>query len=387
VNKFKDIKMTLKQHYAPDADVIRAIKIGIKSVKHICRIHIQHIKGHQDKKNKKLSFEEELNVKADNLATIGLNKKKVHHVQLPGNEVYLLINGKPVTSKHNKALRDSFHAIRMHSYFQETYGWHNKTVDTIWWQVHGKALLQFKCGQRTTIQKFIHRRIACNKRENKYNTYRSPMCRQCPNVIECTDHIIKCAGCNSRSKERTTYLKHIQNQMIIMGTNTTTIRVIIAHLQAWLDDKPMPDLIEIAPEASEYLKKTVATQSKIGWDQWFRGRISIQWGEMYNNDIANPPFPLYRPSAARWGKQIIKATWNFVLNSWQIRNNIEHDNDGEPIKRSKEKIIERILWIQKQISPEKEHPFKHVTKEDIMRLPLENTVAMAEQIQIEWKSP
>jgi hypothetical protein len=43
-------------------------------------------------------------------------------------------------------------------------------INSIWWQTHGIAFNQFACGQKITIQKYIHRQIACNKRENRYDT-------------------------------------------------------------------------------------------------------------------------------------------------------------------------------------------------------------------------
>jgi hypothetical protein len=75
----------------------------------------------------------------------------------------------------------------MHRYFQETYGWQNKTVESIWVEVHGKALPQLSCGEKVTTQKYIHQQITCNKRENRYTTYKSPMCHECNQIIECTD--------------------------------------------------------------------------------------------------------------------------------------------------------------------------------------------------------
>jgi ribonuclease HI len=387
VNKFRCSRMSLKQHFGPDADTIRAIIIGLKSIERECKIEIHHIDGHQDKHNNSLTKEAALNVKADSLATIGLSKKNVKPVNLPGNKAYLEINNLQVTSKQSKALRDSFHASRMHEYFKDTYGWKDKIVDTIWWQAHGKALSQFSCGQKTTLQKYIHRRIACNKREHRYAPHRSPMCQLCKTTIECTDHIIQCKGCQPRVKGRQEYLKILQNKMIMMGTNSTTIRVIIAHLRAWLEQSEIPEMHEIAPEASEFLKTTVIIQGQIGWDQWMRGRIAIQWGEMYNDDMKHLPFPVYRPSASRWGKQIITETWKFVLLSWTIRNNVEHDNEGEPLKRRKEKLVEQIMWIKSHIKEDKEYPLKNIKKEDIMSMPIENIAAMAEQIKIEWKNP
>jgi hypothetical protein len=379
INKLKYRKMTLKQQYAPDVDVIRAIITTMKTVQTICQIEIKHIKGHQDKSKKHLTNEERLNVEADKLATTAIYRSKVSNVMLPGNKTRLLINNKEVTSKFTKTLRDTFHATRMHKYYQETYKWTNHTIEDIWWQAHGKAILQFTAGQRTSIQKFVHKRMACNKRENRYKAYRSPMCIQCKDIIECENHVLQCAECEIRKQGRIKYLKTIQDTMIKMGTNSTTIRVIITYLRSWLNNEQVPKLQEIAPDASEYLKETVLSQNRIGWENWFKGRISIKWGELYNNDIENPPFPLFRPSANRWGKKLIIDTWNFVLESWQIRNNAEHDKAGDPIKRQKEKLCEQILWTKQQIAQSKNFPLNGITEQDLKELPVANLALMAEQ--------
>jgi hypothetical protein len=56
--------------------------------------------------------------------------------------------------------------------------------------------------------------------------------------------------------------------MINMGTNSTTIRVIITYLRNWLNKESQPILQEIAPDASEFLKSAVVSQNRIGRDQW-----------------------------------------------------------------------------------------------------------------------
>jgi hypothetical protein len=61
-----------------------------------------------------------------------------------------------------------------------------------------------------------------------------------------------------------------------------------------LEKEKIPNIEDIPPEASELLKEAMKTQENIGWYQWFRGRIFIQCRELYNHDIAYPPFPLYR---------------------------------------------------------------------------------------------
>jgi hypothetical protein len=201
--------------------------------------------------------------------------------------------------------------------------------------------------------------------------------------VEDTSHIITCPLCDKRKKVRTDYIKTLQYKMINMGTNTTTVRVIIHHLPSWLNQTPALVLQEIAPEASEHLKQAVISQTDIGWDQWFRGRISILWGELYNYDKDHSNIPLYNPSASKWGKSVIEETWKFILESWEIRNTIEHDSDGNPQLRLKEKLCRKIKWIEQQIT--QPHEYEDISMDELLKLPEANLEIMVDQIAIIWK--
>jgi hypothetical protein len=64
--------------------------------------------------------------------------------------------------------------------------------------------------------------------------------------------------------------------MIKLGTNLTTMKVLVAYIKAWLKNVEPLCLSDLAPEASHHLREAVDDQNKLGWDQWFRGRISIK---------------------------------------------------------------------------------------------------------------
>jgi RNase H len=142
INTLRHRKMNIKQQYSPDMDIIRAITIGIKAIAHRIDLKISHIKGHQDKKSSKLNLKAQLNITADELATKGLTTNNVAHTDLPGNNVKITINELQLTTKINEILRETYHGIKLHRHFKETYQWNDNTISTIWWQVHGKSLLQ-----------------------------------------------------------------------------------------------------------------------------------------------------------------------------------------------------------------------------------------------------
>ena len=72
---------------------------------------------------------------------------------------------------------------------QHKYKWTTRTMENIWWRVHGIALLSLKTSARQIIQKFIFNYWSCNEREAKIYTYRTPQCETCIHKIETVNHI------------------------------------------------------------------------------------------------------------------------------------------------------------------------------------------------------
>jgi hypothetical protein len=62
----------------------------------------------------------------------------------------------------------------------------------------------------------------------------------------------------------------------------------------------------------------------------------------------------------------------FTLDMWEMRNDVEHDTEGEPIKEKKRKIIDKILWGIDQIGEAIQHPYEDSTYEELIELPLQN---------------
>jgi hypothetical protein len=88
--------------------------------------------------------------------------------------------------------------------------------------------------------------------------------------------------------------------------------------------------------------QAVYEQNLLGWDQWFSGRITIEWGKSFNHDLSiNKNSKVL--SAEKWGKDVLSLTLEFTLNSWFAKNNKEHESETNPQRRIKEKLIEKIM--------------------------------------------
>jgi hypothetical protein len=125
--------------------------------------------------------------------------------------------------------------------------------------------------------------------------------------------------------------------MINSGTNSETCRVMIHFIVRWLDGQPASQLKELAPEAPNYLRQAILDQNKIGWYNFMRGRLAKKWKQAYINDRDTTKDLNSRPiTADQWGKQIVKLTLEFALESWYCRNEIEHERDKNNIPMVKE---------------------------------------------------
>jgi hypothetical protein len=144
------------------------------------------------------------------------------------------------------------------------------------------------------------------------------------------NHIIKCKTCQNRIK--ITKFCHVPGKKIkIFGTNSDTSRVIMAHIKSWLFDLEQLDVSKLVPVMSRHFLKAINEQNKVGCNQWFGGRISTTWGELYNFDIQSTNSLIKYPSTDRWGKEIIKNTFQFVMDCWYACNASQHAVDTDPI--------------------------------------------------------
>jgi hypothetical protein len=161
-------------------------------------------------------------------------------------------------------------------------------------------------------------------------------------------------------------------------------RVLIHYIGLWSNQRECVTVDEIALEASQTLKMMINHQTKLGWDQWFYGRLSIHWGEMYKYDRTHSTKIIResntRPmSTVKWGISLIEMGWQFLIVTWIHRNNEEHNSNNNPDKRKKEKLIEKIMWIKSQFKNVPDHD-KDLNPETTMKYPVNNLSMLSENI-------
>jgi hypothetical protein len=185
---------------------------------------------------------------------------------------------------------------------------------------------------------------------------------------------------NIRDKFKKDLYKHLP--VVNTNTNTTLTRVISSTINAWLNNAPLPKLLDLAPDASTTLKKAYAFQQNIGWENFFKGRWDIAWGEMYNYEkTRHNSFDISRPmDAETWGSKLLDLIWSFVIDMWLARNLSEHNLDNKGTDISKRKIIEQLTWVRDKIPANISHPYKAINQDKLMKLPVSNLSIMCDQL-------
>jgi hypothetical protein len=234
------------------------------------------------------------------------------------------IKNKPITSKHRIVLREAYHIIELKKFYTNKYEWSDQIFNDMWWDIHGSAMNNFTLDEQTTLHKYVHRRLACNHRENLYYEYCVPICNTCNMAIETQDHVILCNTNESRKAYKINLIKDISKMMINNNTHDDLQRVICACLNAYIHGREIPTMNELADNPSDLLVQAYIDQEAIGWDNFLRGRMTKKWGEIYSRSNVTQNHETRKVKSKKWGKDLVVYCWKFFLSTWTERNQIEH---------------------------------------------------------------
>jgi hypothetical protein len=379
INKIKKYKMNQKIMYTADADVFLEIQQCLKDIDK--QVIFKHVKGHQDKQSLPLTYLAFMNCEADNLATRSLETRQVPTYETSSYKATLFIEKLPIFSEHNKNIKETYHAIRYKKHLSDSYGWNEHIINKIWWEPLDKALNRLPEGNKTSLHKFIHKRLPCNRRENIYYPYLSDSCKLCSDITECQFHVIRCQNCAIRIEAREKFIKNLKYKLEQDRTGTTTTNVLVYYIQSWLKNEPLVELRNIAPEASSTLYQAVLDQHRLGWDQIFCGRMSIEWKNAYEEDLKNVNIGGSKSTSTKWGTSIVLMAYDLFLQCWNIRNELEYDKEDEESETSsKKKLIRKIIWNIERIGDQMENPYSRMTSEALQVMPMANLEMIDDQL-------
>ena len=323
---------------------------------------IYHVKSHQDKKKQwhELDLSAKINVLADQQAHAIYRKTPrrtgLFPTWVPGTTAALFHGNDQVTKGIPEYIREATHAPEMKKYIlrrsHEATGreksWDEATYDSIDWKHYGETFKHLSSGRRLQISKYTYDLLPTKRRIQTLDNREDGRCFACQQLWEDTTHVLTCS-CEARRAARTLALASFKQKLSKQHTPDLMNNVICDSMTSWYERRPVlpPAWNGTEDPFQRLLRAAFKAQTKIGWDQFFRGRIAKAWKRpiaMYYKE--RQPGESFTPD--QWMRTIIKELWVFSITIWKQRNTELHGTDGAISleKRRKETATEAISVYQ-----------------------------------------
>lgn len=208
--------------------------------------------------------------------------------------------------------------------------------------MHGTALKRLSHSDCQKIQKFNYNHLPTNRRLSKFHLHITPNCPCCASDEESDNHVIWCNK-GERFEAKQLWETDVYHFLSEQHTPPLVRTAIMLGFHHWIYNKPIPPILQYIPTASPDIQAAYNDQTKIGWDHFLRGRLSIFWQRIIIQHIMTMPVDQEAdPSDRRtkkkqkqqvrtsndWASRLIISMWHGVLILWDLRNRAIHGAKG-----------------------------------------------------------
>ena len=384
---------------SPDYDIMQAIRTTLKALPILTDIF--HVKGHQDRHKEwdDLDIYAKINVLADQQAEAIYRKPPrrtgIFPTWVPGTRAALFHGDMQVTKGIPQYIRDAKNTPEMKKYLirrsKEATGrdksWDEETYATIDWRHLGETFKKLSVGRKIQISKYTNDLLPTGRRLQTMDNRVNGRCFACNQLWEDTTHVLTCS-CTARCAARTTARAIFQQKLSRLYTPDIMNKLICDSMDSWLARRPVLPPVWDGPyePIKGQLRRAFYAQSRIGWDQFFRGRIAKAWQipiETY--------YKIRRPGESftpeQWMRSVIKELWKFSITIWKQRNTELHGTDSAISleRRRKETATEAAAVYQDTIgtvSPTDSLVLHHSRVEEILKWTQEHLDAYLQSADI-----
>ena len=304
-----------------------------------------HVKGHQDDDSPaaELSLEAQLNIEADSLAGHYRRNNLVHRPKIPrlgGNFVDFCIDGVTIPGNYRKYIRDRYSTGALLEYIRTRNGWDDAVMSLIDWDAHALAIKRMP-DKEIALVKLIHGYTPTAVRTRHYKPGASARCPRCKLVDEDVNHVIQCSDPHVGQWRRALFEKLRWIALEQLHSRVVLLDVILVGLKSWMTHTS-PDFSQF-PASVQLL---IADQSRIGWDQLFRGRISHRWATLQQEHLVTVGSKSKQLTGRLWAVRVIQTLWVAFFELWEARNQVVHGADLLQYKeRQKTRLLSEIREI------------------------------------------
>jgi hypothetical protein len=246
---------------------------------------------------------------------------------------------------------------------QEKYRWTDRTITTIDWMIHGRALNNLKTSRKSTITKFIHEWLPVNGHPGRNLPELLTKCPHCKINKETQQHFLSCPETTTMWQDTIqanlpTFLRqpeHKQLLSILLWASTTNSSNNNIVPQSLLTTRHETLLVE---------------QAAIGWNQVIKGRLSTEWVRHLDN--------INQHKGENHATDIITSLWHSVLTKWHGRCDLQHQQNPNQSSLITQQLQPHIIAIYLK------KPELDTIDQKILDQPLETTLRLPIKVLRDW---
>lgn len=346
-------------------------------------IHRQTIKvtSHIDKDDAPDEFLWECNNFVDELATKSRDRANIRELAhresycFPGARVGCVINGRVENNGLYKKLQEHIAGGAMRQYLCQKYDWNWHTFAKVAWEAHEKEFIACPRNKVVTLTKLIHGWQSSQKksfREGRTLTDTCPLC----GTTDTREHFFSCKN------QQLTQIRNSLWAKLCAEVSHTTVsgckEIFLVGIGTVMGrDPPMSSDMDSWPRE---LREAFDSQTEIGWNHVFYGRLSTQWEKIAtrSDNFSN------QGRLFVWTRQIIRKFWSFGIDLWQARNMILHGPDQSISKYEKDMLESKVRAMYRDLRPQVKYrstDIFSIPEDGMLKQPVQNQVAWLERLK------
>ncbi|KAI2489686.1 hypothetical protein MHU86_24895 [Fragilaria crotonensis] len=365
----------------------------MSSAHHVLKhFFLTHVHSHQDEGTAfdDLPFPAKLNVLCDTMATEQMQRQATnedeHTLSIPlrprNLEVEVTQNGQVLSSHYVARLREIISSATHRQFLQKKYKWSDLVWESISWDAFQICARKPLLSQPVTRSKIVHNWLHLGAQRVKFGAGGTSLEieRCCPYCKQAEDfsHLLTCAEPRARKfrYDAMIPLRKVLSKVghagasllraITVWTLTPGGLIVITPLDAALG-------IQVS------INRAMASQHHIGWDNFFRGFVSLDWGHIYSlTNATRLTLDANQVQATKTLTTVVMAVQGYSLAIWKSRNAVLHEAGSDSlaiVHAALNHSITQLYSLQHTFSP---------ILQSYFTLPLVNRLSQAPRQRKRW---
>ena len=320
---YTPVENSIKFVEASEVDTILEIRQLIKKIP--CKIHLEHVEGHQDKNldYDLLPFPAQLNCDMD------ANAKKFmeHHPPsfhphskypiLPAQKYYLVDGDRIILDDPRSILNDNWIRRKWVNYLGSKLKIRKEVVHEINLKPITAYLKENKFNL-STISKVIHDQINTFRTCKRWKTAQSSLCPLCETDTEDAEHILYCPH-PALQQVKHQQIRLMESTLARMDTQPDLKAFILDIVTSMMTCYPIKFPNVTVDPIVQRLYAIFKSQRNIGWINFFRGFITVKMGQLQEDYLRSSGIMTPVQNAARWSRALAKMLLNYYKTVWKYR--------------------------------------------------------------------